>query len=232
MTRSEACTTALAEFQKHRIPLVVVEEGPHADEFAVRDAEGKSYGFCPVVAVPILYKWGIITDQVNEHGITPEVVEEGPLKDLPDTPDDAPLNDQDFLSYLSETLIPDLRESGRDATADDFQRCVEMLNTTRTRLATLLQLPRRQPSTDRYFVVVHASDGANIPTRPAPIALDEVSNHLHQFLSQFRRNGYYLNARRERLPLHHLSFTLVHESDPECIWGPDDDDTDTEAQPS
>lgn len=32
-----------------------------------------------------------------------------------------------FVSYLQRTLIPDLRESGRDATADDFQTCVDYL---------------------------------------------------------------------------------------------------------
>lgn len=36
-------------------------------------------------------------------------------------------DDDDFLLYLEETLIPDLRESGHDATADDFERCVEMI---------------------------------------------------------------------------------------------------------
>lgn len=30
--------------------------------------------------------------------------------------------------FLEEILIPDLRKSGSDATADDFQRCVDMLN--------------------------------------------------------------------------------------------------------
>lgn len=33
----------------------------------------------------------------------------------------------DFGFYLVHTLIPDLRESGRDATADDFQTCAEYL---------------------------------------------------------------------------------------------------------
>lgn len=30
----------------------------------------------------------------------------------------------DFVQYLRETLIPDLRESGNDATAADFEACV------------------------------------------------------------------------------------------------------------
>ncbi len=30
----------------------------------------------------------------------------------------------EFIAYLQETLIPDLRESGRDATAADFEAAV------------------------------------------------------------------------------------------------------------
>jgi hypothetical protein len=32
-----------------------------------------------------------------------------------------------FIEYLTQTLIPDLRESGRDATADDFETCVRYM---------------------------------------------------------------------------------------------------------
>lgn len=31
------------------------------------------------------------------------------------------------IAFLNETLIPDLRDSGHDATADDFVTCVSML---------------------------------------------------------------------------------------------------------
>ena len=31
------------------------------------------------------------------------------------------------IEYLTETLIPDLRASGMEATADDFQTCVDMI---------------------------------------------------------------------------------------------------------
>jgi len=37
-----------------------------------------------------------------------------------------------FVSYLEQTLIPDLRESGADATADDFARCVELIRDNET----------------------------------------------------------------------------------------------------
>jgi hypothetical protein len=32
-----------------------------------------------------------------------------------------------FVEYLTQTLIPDLRESGSDATADDFETCVRYM---------------------------------------------------------------------------------------------------------
>ena len=31
---------------------------------------------------------------------------------------------QDFISFLKHTLIPDLKESGMDATAEDFETAV------------------------------------------------------------------------------------------------------------
>jgi hypothetical protein len=36
-------------------------------------------------------------------------------------------NHEDFCRYLTTTLIPDLRESGFGATADDFERAVELI---------------------------------------------------------------------------------------------------------
>jgi|tagenome__1003787_1003787.scaffolds.fasta_scaffold12303598_1 hypothetical protein len=35
---------------------------------------------------------------------------------------------ENFLAYLRETLIPDLRTSGLDSTADDFGTCVEIID--------------------------------------------------------------------------------------------------------
>ena len=34
------------------------------------------------------------------------------------------MSKRDFILYLTQTLIPDLRESGRDATAADFEAAV------------------------------------------------------------------------------------------------------------
>lgn len=33
-----------------------------------------------------------------------------------------------FIEYLEQTLIPDLRDSGRDATADDFETCIKFMS--------------------------------------------------------------------------------------------------------
>lgn len=37
------------------------------------------------------------------------------------------LSDEDFVAYLADTLIPDLVASGMDSTAEDFLRCVYMI---------------------------------------------------------------------------------------------------------
>lgn len=38
------------------------------------------------------------------------------------------MNRKEFVSYLQETLIPDLRESGSDATVDDFKTAISMID--------------------------------------------------------------------------------------------------------
>ncbi len=39
------------------------------------------------------------------------------------------MNRREFMLYLEETLIPDLKESGLMATARDFETCLEMMDT-------------------------------------------------------------------------------------------------------
>jgi hypothetical protein len=41
------------------------------------------------------------------------------------------------VTYLTETLIPDLHDSGHDATADDFTTCVNMIKFLLDELETL-----------------------------------------------------------------------------------------------
>jgi hypothetical protein len=47
--------------------------------------------------------------------------EEGPLRDW---------EDKEFVDYLEQRLIPDLKESGKEATAEDFERCVSLLRSS------------------------------------------------------------------------------------------------------
>lgn len=53
-----AYLNALAESKKSDLELVIVDEGPHADEFAECGTDGKSYGFCPTSAKDTLYPHG------------------------------------------------------------------------------------------------------------------------------------------------------------------------------
>jgi hypothetical protein len=49
----------------------VVDEGLHADDHAVRDADGKSYGYCPASGVNTLFRHGAVVkyipDSVNRR---------------------------------------------------------------------------------------------------------------------------------------------------------------------
>lgn len=65
MTRDDARKAAQAEAKKHGVPLALVREGLHADEFAELDADGESYGFCPPGAVPYLYKYGKAVETIH-----------------------------------------------------------------------------------------------------------------------------------------------------------------------
>lgn len=40
--------------------------------------------------------------------------------------DGEPLTDEEFILFLTDTLIPDLRSSGWDATAEDFERLIDI----------------------------------------------------------------------------------------------------------
>jgi hypothetical protein len=60
MKKADAMKAAQAEAARSKVPIVVVKEGPHADEFAERDADGESYGYCPEGGEAILYKYGVV----------------------------------------------------------------------------------------------------------------------------------------------------------------------------
>jgi hypothetical protein len=40
----------------------------------------------------------------------------------------------DFVQYLIETLVPDLKESGNEETAKDFERCIDLIQSLRVRV--------------------------------------------------------------------------------------------------
>ena len=49
----------------------------------------------------------------------------------------------DFVAYLTETLIPDLQDSGFEATADDFSEAVYWLNSLQDDLESTHDTMRR-----------------------------------------------------------------------------------------
>jgi hypothetical protein len=51
-----------------------------------------------------------------------------------------------FTDYLTETLIPDLRESGRDATADDFETCLRFMANFHSTLESVQQMTFKNQS--------------------------------------------------------------------------------------
>jgi len=65
MTRDNARAAAQEEAKKIGLPLALVKEGLHADEFADRDADGESYGYCPAEAVKLLYRFGEVVETVK-----------------------------------------------------------------------------------------------------------------------------------------------------------------------
>lgn len=44
-----------------------------------------------------------------------------------------------FVDYLTNTLIPDLHDSGSHATAEDFEKCVKMINSYANNLVRALE---------------------------------------------------------------------------------------------
>jgi hypothetical protein len=43
---------------------------------------------------------------------------------------------EDYINWLETTLIPDLKDSGNDATAEDFETCIEWLREFQPPLTT------------------------------------------------------------------------------------------------
>ncbi len=58
MKLNKAITEAIKIAKQNKIAMAIVSEGVHADEFAERDEDGESYGYCPAAAISTLYKHG------------------------------------------------------------------------------------------------------------------------------------------------------------------------------
>lgn len=65
MTREHARSEAVKTAAEYKTKIAVVREGLHADEFAIRDSDGESYGYCPLPALSILYKYGEVVETVG-----------------------------------------------------------------------------------------------------------------------------------------------------------------------
>ena len=65
MKLEEAKEEAKSAAIKSKMPIALVNEGLHADEFAEREEDGTSYGYCPELAVPILYRYGTVVEVIR-----------------------------------------------------------------------------------------------------------------------------------------------------------------------
>lgn len=62
-----------------------------------------------------------------------------------------------------------------------------------------------------YFVIPETMDGCELPTQPEPIPLEQVGKHLSEWLARYQVQGYYSNARMERIGLDEITFSVVPE---------------------
>ena len=65
MTHANAKADAQKTANESGLEIAVVNERYHADEFAEYDADGYSYGYCPVDAVEILYSRGVVIETLK-----------------------------------------------------------------------------------------------------------------------------------------------------------------------
>jgi hypothetical protein len=68
MKLEDAKRLAREDAKKTFLRIVIVKEGPHADDFAEYDTDGESYGYCSVKAFPYLYKYGTKVGVVHPNG--------------------------------------------------------------------------------------------------------------------------------------------------------------------
>lgn len=72
--------------------------------------------------------------------------------------------------------------------------------------------------TQLYFVCPDGRDDCEIPTSPDPMPLCEVGAHIAILRKMYLRQGYFSNARQERIAPSELCFKLVpYEEEPERV---------------
>jgi hypothetical protein len=65
----------------------------------------------------------------------------------------------------------------------------------------------------KYFVFPDTQDGCQIATRPWPVELRHVGQHIAAWKSRFARQGYFSNCKKQRLSLDAMQFRIVPESE-------------------
>ena len=61
----------------------------------------------------------------------------------------------------------------------------------------------------KYYVIAESRDDAELPTSHEPMEIEQVGQHIAEFLAVRRAQGYFLNCNQERIPLDALSFRIV-----------------------
>ena len=72
MTLNEATGGAKRCASNYKNSMIVVKEGPHADEHAEFDADGESYGYCPESAKATLYPHGEVVAVIPKPYTEPQ----------------------------------------------------------------------------------------------------------------------------------------------------------------
>jgi hypothetical protein len=65
----------------------------------------------------------------------------------------------------------------------------------------------------KYYVVPESRDNCAMPTMPDAVPVQHIGTHIEWWLARFQQQGYYSNARQQRIPLGQLSFRLVPEGE-------------------
>lgn len=84
------------------------------------------------------------------------------------------MEDAQFIAYLEGTLIPDLRESGNDATADDFEFCLKIIQDLQEQVEQLSPKPLRRCAKCQKYLPYDTPDSVHV--HPAGSGCNDTSN--------------------------------------------------------